>query len=235
MRSLLFDPIPLLAVLVVFAAIVAAAMLAPVALVVTIVAIALLLALTRSRRAQLAAMLLLGLVFAPALALAAPQVNVIVTVGVQGHYTNRVGAAAQDALVANRLALNFLTGTGVNQAGKVYAENVSIAASSSENDDLTTVLDALGTALGLTAVKAVVLCADATNTNSIVVGNAGSNPWSAPFDAATDTITIPAGGCAVLLNPTAGGWTVDSTHKVLKLANSSSGTAVTGKLYVIGL
>lgn len=167
-------------------------------------------------------------------AAAAPGVSVTVTVGVQGDYTNTAGLATQDAHVATRSDLAFLTGTGANQANKVYSENVSISASSSESDDLTTATDALGAALGLTSVKAVVFLADSTNTNNVVFGNAASNGWSAPFDASTDTISVPPGGRLVLINPTAAGWTVDSTHKLLKVANSSSGTVVTGKLYILG-
>jgi hypothetical protein len=181
-----------------------------------------------------AAIAALALVLAPIAAFATPGVNVTVTAGVNGDYTGLAGIAAQDAHLATRRDLTFLTGSAANQAGKVYTESVSIAASSSESDDLTTATDALGATLGLTAVKAVFFLADTTNTNSVVFGNAASNGWSAPFDAATDTISVPPGGELVLMNPTAGGWTVDSSHKLLKIANSSSGTAVTGRLIIIG-
>lgn len=182
----------------------------------------------------LAACSALALAFVAAPALAAPGVNMVVSVGAVGDYTNSSGRASQDAHISDRIDLNFLTGSGINQGGKVYTETVSLAASASENDDLTTSADALGATIGLTAVKAVVLIADKTNTNPIVLGNAASNGFSAPFDAATDTVSVPAGGALVLMNPTAAGWTVDSTHKVLKIANGGSGTGVTGKLIIIG-
>lgn len=169
----------------------------------------------------------------PAAAFAAVGVSITVQSGVLGDYTNTSGAAQQDAHFSASSNLNFTTGSGANQANKVYSESVNIAASGSESDDLTSLTDALGAAMDCAAVKAVVLFADATNVNNIVVGNAAATIWSAPFDADTDTITIQPGGKLILENPTAGGWTVDSTHKLLKLANSSSGSAVTGKLFVI--
>lgn len=158
-----------------------------------------------------------------------------VFVKVVGDYTNSAGVAALDAKISEELLVEFLTGSGLDQASKVYTEALSIAASSSETLDLTTLTDPLGAALSFGAVKAVVILADATNANTILVGNAASNQWAAPFDAATDVVKVMPGGALVLLNPTAAGWTVDSTHKSLKLANSAGGSVVTGSLVVIGI
>lgn len=151
-----------------------------------------------------------------------------------GDYTNTAGLAAQDAHVSQRDEIAWTTGSSANQATKLYTSALNIAASGNTTLDLTALTDAQGAALTFASIKAIILIADAANVNNVVLGNAASNQFAAFFDAATDTVSIPPNGAFYIANPTAAGWTVDGTHKSLKLANSSSGSAVTGELYILG-
>lgn len=128
--------------------------------------------------------------------------------------------------------VSFVPGNGATgKADRLFTHAINIAASGSETIDLATVLDAFGVAFNPADVQAVHVQADPTNVNNIVVGNAGSNPFQGPFDAATDTYAVKPGGFFSYADPL--GWAVGSGVN-LKLANSGAGTAVTGTLVIVG-
>lgn len=144
------------------------------------------------------------------------------------------GTAQLPVNVSQELAL--ADGTAADQANAVYIDAFSIAASGSLNLDLAGggLTDRLGNALNFTAVKAILLIADATNTNNIVVGN-GTNPFVGPFGAGTHSLAVEPGGQILLATRTAAGWAVVAgTGDVLKLANSGAGSAVTGTIVIVG-
>jgi uncharacterized phiE125 gp8 family phage protein len=64
--------------------------------------------------------------------------------------------------------------------------------------------NALGASLAFTAVKAILIVADAANVNNVVVGGAASNAF-ALFGDATDTIAIKPGGAFMIVDPSAAG------------------------------
>lgn len=141
-----------------------------------------------------------------------------------------IGGAAQQVDVAEILTL--LAGNGaVGKSDKMVTQAIDIAASGSSSVNLTTATDAFGVALGMAKVQLVLLTADATNTNDIVVGN-GTDPFVFG-DAGTDTVAVKPGGALVIFNPD-GYPVVASTGDQLKLANSAAGSVVTGSLVVIG-
>lgn len=126
-------------------------------------------------------------------------------------------------------------GTGANQANAIYQDAFSIGASSSTTLDLAgSLTDPLNQTKVFTAIKAILIEADSGNTNNIVVGNA-TNAFTGPFGAAAHTLAIPPGGAVLLFNPSAAGWAVSAgTADELKLANSGAGSAVTGRITIVG-
>jgi hypothetical protein len=132
--------------------------------------------------------------------------------------------------------LNLASGTAASQQDlSYYAEAVSIAASGSTNYDLNgSLTDDFGDAVDFAKVTAIIVKASASNTNSVVIGAAASNAFTGPFGSTTHTIAVPPGGTAMLLAPV-GGWTVTAgTGDILKVANSSSGSAVVFDIAILG-
>jgi hypothetical protein len=139
--------------------------------------------------------------------------------------------------IAFQQSYTISNGSGANQADMIFQDQRTLAASATENLDLQTgaLLDIFGNAIALSKVKAIVVTALGTNTNNVLVGGAGSNAFTGPFGSTTDVNTVVPGGTLVLVAPTAGGYTVDGTHKLLKIANSSSGTQVIYNIIIFGV
>lgn len=127
-------------------------------------------------------------------------------------------------------------GTGAGQANAVYVDDFSIAASGSLEYDLASTLeDAHGNSIVFTAVKEILVIADDTNTNNVVVGN-GTDPFVGPFSAGTVTVALKPGGFFHVSDGySAAGWSVGAgASDDLKLTNSGAGTAVTGTVVIVG-
>lgn len=133
--------------------------------------------------------------------------------------------------------INLATGTGANQADKLWHDIRTLTASATEDLDLAGVLldPVLGTAMTFVKVKGIFVYADPGNTNDVVIG-AGTNPFIGPFGAGTHTIKVPPGGIHVSYAPgLAGlGTVTPATADVLKVANSGAGTSVTYQVVIIG-
>jgi hypothetical protein len=135
----------------------------------------------------------------------------------------------------SNLAHEMESGTTTGKADKIFADQRTLAASATENLDLAGALtDPLGAALTFARVKAILIKAAAGNTNNVVVGGAGSNPFAGPFADATDKVAIPPGGVFLVTAPAAG-WTVTAgTGDILLVANSGAGTPVTYDVFIVG-
>jgi len=129
------------------------------------------------------------------------------------------------------------SGTGAGQADKVWGDQRTLAASATEDLDLTgTLVDVYGATITMARVKAIIIEAIAGNTNNVVVGAASSNPWSTLLGA-TGTLTIRPGTSITVVCGTADatGYTVTAaTGDLLKVANSGSGTGVTYNIFFVG-
>lgn len=131
--------------------------------------------------------------------------------------------------------IDLTSGTGANQADQVWTDQRTVAASGSENLDLTgSLTDALGGSITLARVKVLYIAASAANTNSVVVGAAASNPW-ATLLSGTGTLTLRPGAVFLVAVPEATAYAVTAgTGDLLKVANSGAGTSVTYDIAVIG-
>lgn len=175
------------------------------------------------------------------LALASPAavmaagVNADLSVQLRGTYTgaNDLGSVS---FAFNESALEqFTSGTTTGKADKLFSDTRTLAASATENLDLAGALsDPFGVTTTFVKVKAIYIKAADGNTNSVVVGGAGSNTFTGPFADATDKLTIPPGGFVMLVHPGAG-WTVTAaTGDILLVANSAAGTSVSYDVVIIG-
>lgn len=142
-----------------------------------------------------------------------------------------IGAAAYH--IAESFALAFAPGTANGEVDKAYVDTFSISASGNIAYDLAGALtDAFGLAFTPAEIAAILVYADPTNVNNVVVG--GDTNGVPVFSDKTDSIPVRP-GCFFLITMSGAGVTVTaSTGDILKLTNSSSGSAVTGKLIILG-
>lgn len=133
--------------------------------------------------------------------------------------------------------VNLTTGAGLNQASVVWSDTRTLAASATENLDFagTALTDALGVAVNLTKVKALIVVADAANTNDVIVGGHATAALSTMFGDPTDTVLVKPGGILALVAPNAAGYAVTATTAdLLKMTNSAGSTGVTYTIIVVG-
>lgn len=135
------------------------------------------------------------------------------------------------------LAKTFQWASGVtaNSADLLFSDERTLAASATEDLDLAGVLtNAFGATVTMAEVVGIIVLADAANTNDVVLGAAlAAVPL---FGGTSGTHAVKPGGIFVAVAPNAAGLlTVGAgATDVLKVANSSSGTAVTYKIMVFG-
>lgn len=132
--------------------------------------------------------------------------------------------------------LVWLTGTGADQADKIFADDGSVNASTTTTLDVATgggLTDVLGAALALAKVKAILLInTHATQGLSLQRPAANGVPI---FTAAGDAVPVPAGGVLLLAGPGAAGLAT-VTAGTADLIDIVNGAGVTGtyKAVIVG-
>lgn len=141
------------------------------------------------------------------------------------------------APLAYARAFGWTTGAAINQADRAFADTRTIAASGTDDLDLTgtALQDILSANLALVRVKLIWIYAYSANTNNVVVGNAAATQFVGPFGAAAHTVALPPNGTFLITAPTAAGWAVGAgASDLLRVANSGAGTSVTYDVVILG-
>lgn len=134
--------------------------------------------------------------------------------------------------LAKTVKKSFTNGSGANKAQAVWTDSRSLLTTTSETLDLNALVNAFGT-LSLSKVKAIMIYpTTATAGYRLLVSAGASNGWSACFGDASDVLRVDAGSPA-LLTSFVDGWTVDGTHKTIKIENPSGGT-VAYEILILG-
>lgn len=157
-------------------------------------------------------------------------------VGLDADYTSPLDLVTSDSHLAYTRQIALASGTGANQADKVWSDNRTLAASASEDIDLAgSLTDAFGATLTFARIKGMLVSASSANTNDVVIGGAASNGFINWVGDATDKIVVKPGGLFVLFAPAATAYAVTaSTGDLLHVANSSSGSSVTYDIVLVG-
>jgi len=153
---------------------------------------------------------------------------------VNANLSSTVGLAAAQAVVQKIWTIDLATGTGANQADKVYSLNEqSIADGQTLDIDLAASLeDPLGGAFTPVRVKAIFLYAATTNTTNLtILGDAASVLF---LNTAATTITLRPGAMFALADPGATGWTVTGTTADIVQIVNGSGAAAKVSVVIIG-
>lgn len=153
----------------------------------------------------------------------------------RGEYTKTSDVASGEQNVDSSLSVTYANGVGANQANVFFADTRTLAASATEDLDLTGSLsDVFAASLVNARIKAIRISAASGNTNNVIVGAASATQWSTLLNAA-GTVTLHPGAYFEAATPTAAGWTVTAgTGDLLKIANSGGSTSVTYTIELIG-
>jgi hypothetical protein len=154
----------------------------------------------------------------------------------------RADLAATDGFVtpSARIALDYgiqlASGTGTGQANGVHSERYTLGISGTQVIDLSAIVDDLGQNVAFTAIKYVAIKAASSNVAHVNLRPNTTEGWTAPFNAAADTIKLEAGGFAVLANPAAAGWAVvNNTTDKLLLTNTSGAASAVIDVVIVGV
>ncbi len=125
-----------------------------------------------------------------------------------------------------RKLLQFVVGTGANQADLVFTDTRTIAISTNDDVDLSGVLaSAFGATITAAEMVGLVIVNKST-TQTLTVGVAGTNPWVTMWAASGDGIKVFPGGVFVNFAPDASGLgaVVGAASDVLRIANGAGAT-----------
>lgn len=115
----------------------------------------------------------------------------------------------------------------------IIPEVYTIAASGTQNIDLTNCTSTLGETVTFTSIYSVMVLPSAANAGNCQVGPNGTNGF--PAYGASTTITVPPGGINFQgCGSSATGTTVDSTHKILTITNPSGSASMTVVIVISG-
>lgn len=150
-------------------------------------------------------------------------------------YTSPLDLTTASAPLTVQRQFSLAEGAGLNAANKIWSDNRTIAASGTDDIDVTGVLtDPFGATITIARIKGLFIFANAGNTNNVVVGG-GTNPITTILAGTTPTLIIRPGGVLALWGPDATGYAVTaSTADNLRVANSGAGTSVNYDIVLIG-
>ena len=143
--------------------------------------------------------------------------------------------ATPNVPVENTTRFSWATGTAANQADKMFSDTRQLAASATEDLDLSGALaDGLGGTAVFARVKILIVKAAAANTNDVQVIRTATAGTSF-FLADGDGLSVHPGGMLVLVAPAATGYPVtNSTDDTLTFTNSAGSTTVDYDVIIIG-
>lgn len=135
-------------------------------------------------------------------------------------HTNALDLSTSEDTLSINNRINLANGTGIGQASKIFHDQRGLGANANEVLDLTTGLtDAFGTDLNFSSVKTMIF--EVVSGSGISIGGAASTAFDGFVADPTDVITVGISGVLALVAPHTG-YTVDATHKSLKILNGAA-------------
>lgn len=159
-----------------------------------------------------------------------------ISASVKWLYTNPLDLSTPSDSKTLNFEVPMLSGTGLDQANRLFADQRSVNTASNDDLDLAGGLtDAFGQTLTFAKIKAILIYNTILTAGEILnVGGGGVNSFINWVGNASDTVTIGPGGLLVLANPSLAGYAVTaSTGDILRIANAGAGTIVY-KIVLIG-
>ena len=136
--------------------------------------------------------------------------------------------------IDNTTRFIWSTGTGTDQADKMFSDTRTLGASATEDLDLAASLaDGLGGTITFVKLKALIVKAASANTNNVVVSRPAANGVPL-FAAVSDAIPVLPGGVFAWVSPGAGITVTPATGDLVTITNSAGTTSVNYDVIIIG-
>lgn len=158
-----------------------------------------------------------------------------VKVSINATQTKTADFESASSAIAHALSVAFSDGVAAGQANRIWKDTRTLAASATEDLDFSgALLDIFGDAVVFADIRAILITADAANTNNVNVTRPASNGLPI-FLAASDGIAVrPGGAFLYVAQDTTAIPVTASTADLLTLTNSSGTTGVTYSITVLG-
>lgn len=158
-----------------------------------------------------------------------------VKVSINATQTKTADFESASSAISHALSVAFSDGVAAGQANRIWKDTRTLAASATEDLDFSgALLDIFGDAVVFADIRAILITADAANTNNVNVTRPASNGLPI-FLAASDGIAVrPGGAFLYVAQDTTAIPVTAGTGDLLTLTNSSGTTGVTYSITVIG-
>lgn len=149
--------------------------------------------------------------------------------------TSALDLVTASAPVSFSARTRLTTGTGANQADKIFTDTRTLSASATEDLDVSGALTTpLGGTFVIARIKAIIVTAASTNANNVNVTRPAANGVPL-FLAAGDGVPVKPGGAFVWVAPDVTGIAVTAaTGDLVTFTNSAGATSVTYSVVFIG-
>jgi hypothetical protein len=160
--------------------------------------------------------------------------DITITINVADSVTTNTIAPSGDLISYQEAVTTYYGSSPLAATGLQWSSALTFTASTPQTFDITNLSGPRGSTVTFATVKAIYIVNLATTSGyTLTFGAPGTNGWYAPFDAITDTYAIPMNSRYLLENAdTSTGWTVDSSHKIIKLNPGSN--ALTARIIILG-
>lgn len=151
---------------------------------------------------------------------------------------NALDLVAAVAPLSMEKNLTLRNGTGAGNADRMFSDQRTLTASSTEDLDLAgSLTDAFGATITFARIKLIHIEALSTNVNNVVIGGAASNQFINWVGGATHQVVVRPGGSITLATGQADGTcyaVTAGTGDLLRVGNSGAGSSVVYNIVLIG-
>lgn len=150
-----------------------------------------------------------------------------INVSISGLLTNAIDLSSPVDDFLKSIALTWATGTGADQADRLFHDKRTLSTGANEDVDLVgTLLDGLGQTFSPARLKCLLVYNRPTNTTNLTIKPGAVNGIAGLFGAAAHTVTIPPGGIFLVVAPTAAAYALTAgTGDLLNVANAAGASA----------
>jgi hypothetical protein len=148
-------------------------------------------------------------------------------------HTKTIGNSSLNETLPDVFLWTHANGTNALQMNALVSKTTTLAAGATNTINLAAAVDGFGDSINFSTVRFIAVTASNGNDNAVYLGGAASDPFSALFGSASESVAIKPGGIAMFSAPYTTGYTV-GTSTNLQVRNSGTNSA-TYFIYIGGV